>query len=74
MSPKEFMEKKWEFVKELSKRLETKQAEMDFQEASNTTMLIFIDSGNIGTPREVYELFNDGNLCTWRFRGLENRR
>jgi hypothetical protein len=73
MSPKEFMEKKWEFVKELSKRCEEKGAEIDFQEVNEHSMIIFVDSGNIGVPREVYELFNNGNLCTWRFRGVENR-
>lgn len=67
MNKKEFKQLSIEFVKTLSEKCKEKGIEVRCKQASNDTWLISLDSGFVGEPAEIFEMYNNGEVCKWRF-------
>lgn len=69
MSPKEFKALTVDFIREIDKRVAERGGSIEYVQGSDKTHFIKVDDGNIGTPEEVYELYNDGEQAMWQFKG-----
>jgi hypothetical protein len=70
MSPKEFKALTVDFIREIDKRVSERGGTIEYVQGSDSTHFIKVDDGNIGSPQEVYELYNDGNFAACEFKGV----